>query len=1131
MKISFLRFVAATAILLFGLQTYAVDFSKLKEHYSGVKSPIKALKYELGDQAIPLQQHRMQKVSAGEEPSTTVKNSPGWGFLTGPDGSDWFYSQTFELDGWYYKSSVVTIYDSNLERVGRIFIEAPEGEKVNQMEAFGEITENFFDHNSNTLEISVFNHAVTEDYVGKTWVDVYTIDADKIYTIDCEAAIYVNASEGWTNYIRFLTASTDAEGVININVWRSGGWESDELISEHVFQVEEKLINYMDAAYINPYVIDGKPYYVIPHYSKEFMQPTEDIFADIVPTEDNSLIIEVYNDKYELVNQLDIPLETNEGALFTFAGFGMFSYIDLSKGFFTGDDKLNFIVTEYDYVIENDDYRYTFNVYNEEGEHIKTIGENAVTWLHMSPIKGEEDQVALVKTDTEYGSLELVNMPSCEIAVTLPGEIDGRLISTQLDRCKVDDSYQYVIGTAQAMYDEDLNIIASIGWYTKEGEIDHYVDFNLGPNGEYFSAYISAETLNPYLIDTDDEFEYVFLSKTRNEEDFLDNNLTIANEDGSVIRTFTSDNRKGYYYSGGFINWESVNPSLFIAYINNDDEYTIDFYDMPFVKYSAGGTGTEADPYIITSVGDLQQIVNEPSAYYKLGNNIDLTGYNWTPIEGFTGHLDGNNFAIENLTLNNESNYCGFFATLEEEAVVKNLIFDSPRIEIGDYNYFVGVLAAVTIKATIENVHILDAVISGNNNSTVGGLIANPTYYTTITSCSAQNISLITPNSLPVGGLCGDIRTSTIINASYVSGKIIGSSEVGGIVGLSGMDCSIKNCHAVVDVKGKQTVGGIVGSSGRYPIINNYAEGSVEATEMNMLKVSSAAGIVGYLDSDWSNSEAKIITGNISNVAITSPQGAKAVHRIVGRTISNEHYEEGEEVRIELGLENNFAGSAATINGIAIESADNSSVEGSDINLSDTTKEFYEEIGFLFGENSTNPWILTESNTPEIYFINQPLSLSLNIHSLTATEGEEFELIATVLGTDAIEFEFEVADEEVALINDVAYEDNKAHIFVKLLKEGSTTIIVKCGNLQDTCTINALSGIESVEINENNIKFNGAEIECVGANEISVYGINGICLANATADKLSVSNLDKGIYIVVATTADGTRTTKKIFKK
>ena len=111
------------------------------------------------------------------------------------------------------------------------------------------------------------------------------------------------------------------------------------------------------------------------------------------------------------------------------------------------------------------------------------------------------------------------------------------------------------------------------------------------------------------------------------------------------------------------------------------------------------------------------------------------------------------------------------------------------------------------------------------------------------------------------------------------------------------------------------------------------------------------------------------------------------------------------------------------------------------------------------------------------------------------------------------------------------HEDNKAHIFVKLLKEGSTTIIVKCGNLQDTCTINALSGIESVEINENNIKFNGAEIECEGANKISVYGINGICLANATADKLSVSNLDKGIYIVVATTADGTRTTKKIFKK
>ena len=1129
MKSLFLRISLLMALLFCSVQSYAVDLTKLRQHYVGVESPIKALKYELGDQAMPLKQRGMQKVSTSEDPKMSITNSPGWGFLVGPDGKEWFYTQTFEVDEWYYTSSVITIFDSNLECVGEVSVTVPEGERVNQIEPFGEITEKFFDSNSSTYELSVFNHAVTDDYVGKMWVDVYSIDKGIIDTIDCEAAIYLNASEGWNSYMRFLTANTDADGMININVWKSGGWSSDGLVLDHTFQVEEKLVNYMDAAYINTYVIDGKPYYVIPHYAKEYMQPTEDIFAELVPTEDNSFVIEVYNDQYELVKEISIPMNTNEGAYFTFAGFGMFSMEDLSRGFFTGDDQLNFIVTEYDYMLENDDYRYTFNVYNESGELIKTIGENAVTWLHMSPVAGEEQQVVLVKTDTEYGSLEMVDIPSCEKVASLPGEIDGRMISSQIDRRAVGDSYQYVISTAQAAYDEDYNIIASIGWYTKEGEVDHYVDFNLGPNGEYFAAYLSTESLNPYLMDTDSEYEYVYLSKIRNERDLLDNYLTIANEDGSVIRSFTNDDEKGMYYSGGFVNWTTINPSLFIAYIDNDDNYNIDFYEMPFEKFAAGGTGTAENPYIITSAGDLQQMAVEPAAYYELGNNIDLTGVAWNPIADFTGQLDGNNFAITNLQLDNEENYCGFFAGLNENAVVKNLVFDSPVISIGNNNYYVGTLAAITMQATIENVHVLNAAISGNKDAMVGGLVANPTLYTTITGCSVQNLTIDAPNALPVGGLCGDIRTQTIIKAGYVSGDIIGLSDVGGIVGSSGQDCAITNCHAEIAVKAEEIVGGIVGSAGRNSICNNYVEGTVEATKMNMLKMASVGGIVGYLESDWSESATKIIVGNISNVSIKSLKVASGVHRIIGRTIADESYEPGEDVKTEAGLESNYAGNAATVNGNIIESDDSASVDGANIDLENATQEFYEGIGFLFGEDYENPWELAESNSLEVFFENEALSLSLDVYELTALEGETVELTATIYGTS--DNELEVSDDEILNVKEVILDGNKAFISVDILKEGNATLAAKSGKLQAVCTINALSGIDEVGIADNNILFRDNIIAYSGAKEIAVYGINGVKVVGANTEELSVSHLDAGIYLVVATGFDGARSAMKIVKR
>ena len=73
------------------------------------------------------------------------------------------------------------------------------------------------------------------------------------------------------------------------------------------------------------------------------------------------------------------------------------------------------------------------------------------------------------------------------------------------------------------------------------------------------------------------------------------------------------------------------------------------------------GTGTAADPYIISSVTDLQNIDNDLTAYYELGGNIDASATSdWNSNAGFapigktaaiafSGQLDGKGYTVSDL--------------------------------------------------------------------------------------------------------------------------------------------------------------------------------------------------------------------------------------------------------------------------------------------------------------------------------------------------------------------------------------------------------------------------------------------------------------------------------------------------
>lgn len=121
------------------------------------------------------------------------------------------------------------------------------------------------------------------------------------------------------------------------------------------------------------------------------------------------------------------------------------------------------------------------------------------------------------------------------------------------------------------------------------------------------------------------------------------------------------------------------------------------------------GNGTEENPYIIATAeelaglaynvnnavsGDGNTVESERTGYYsvykdtyfKLANDIDLTGSNWTPIGAtgtnfFDGCFDGDSHVIKNLTMTEKYNRMALFGRTGTNVVIKNLGLEGVTIE------------------------------------------------------------------------------------------------------------------------------------------------------------------------------------------------------------------------------------------------------------------------------------------------------------------------------------------------------------------------------------------------------------------------------------------------------------------
>ena len=182
--------------------------------------------------------------------------------------------------------------------------------------------------------------------------------------------------------------------------------------------------------------------------------------------------------------------------------------------------------------------------------------------------------------------------------------------------------------------------------------------------------------------------------------------------------------------------------------------------------------------YLIGTAAELAWFAaTDGNSSAKLTADIELAGFDWTPLQKFYGTLDGQGHVIRNLYINSTNNNLGLIGFLQGGASVTGL----------------GITGSVTCT---NNTRFAQA----------GGIVGNMQNNASITRCySAVNVT----SNKYAGGIAGFTATGAVITDCYATGTIRSSSAnecyLGGICG-SGFSntagATLTNCYSVGKVVG-----------------------------------------------------------------------------------------------------------------------------------------------------------------------------------------------------------------------------------------------------------------------------------------------------------------------------------------
>jgi len=257
----------------------------------------------------------------------------------------------------------------------------------------------------------------------------------------------------------------------------------------------------------------------------------------------------------------------------------------------------------------------------------------------------------------------------------------------------------------------------------------------------------------------------------------------------------------------------SLLPATALAEGEGDTESSATTPSAEMPAYS-GGSGTESEPWLISSVADLKLLANTINNgdaakfdanctdtgggipgnyhgyYFKQTKDLDLSNIaSWDPIgySGscyFAGHYDGGGYTITGAKSNGK--------------VDKRDESDRDSYGCATAGIFGWVAFGSVKNLTVKNA---DFLATGDNNKSYAGGVLAVAYSCTVENCSVYNSKIESRrdpnnNSNYAGGITGIALSSSFEECASVENTIRHGSFGGGFIGsLDGEDSNFTNCY------------------------------------------------------------------------------------------------------------------------------------------------------------------------------------------------------------------------------------------------------------------------------------------------------------------------------------------------
>ncbi|MCF7833377.1 MAG: T9SS type A sorting domain-containing protein [Candidatus Marinimicrobia bacterium] len=256
----------------------------------------------------------------------------------------------------------------------------------------------------------------------------------------------------------------------------------------------------------------------------------------------------------------------------------------------------------------------------------------------------------------------------------------------------------------------------------------------------------------------------------------------------------------------------------------------------------AGGSGTSEDPYQISTIQQLQNMNLDLDAHYILINDIDASetrywndGKGFEPVGtiyydsldvfhdlDFKGRVNGMNYTINNLYINRPGeDYVGLFGYADVINRIHGITLKDSFVK--GHNYVGGLIGYGGVDGSTINCSIY-------GNDYVGGLVGEG-------YAKGYVYQAIVIGNKYIGGGLG--YSMSDLDGLYFNGRISGIKYVGGIIGYSYR--SVTNSYSEGYLSSEYSGGGITGVSSRLGIVEN------SYSTMGVAGSSAIGGLIGEL--------------------------------------------------------------------------------------------------------------------------------------------------------------------------------------------------------------------------------------------------------------------------------------------